>query len=349
MNSVAATWLNENIVALASDVTHAHFERHPEIRQRYGPCGRERCTQDAAYHLHFLAEAVLVQSPPIFLNYIAWAKIMLASRGIESEELEEYLIVIREVLTQNAALHQSIFAEFLNAAIEALPQFPITVPSFLSGRPFSEIGDKFFASLLALDRENAQRVVLEEIDQGLSVMDLFEHILFPVQQEVGRLWQQNQISVLQEHYCTAAIETLITHLRRTYLGLKRNATAMGLCPGEEHHCIGLRMYTELLEADGWTVLYFGPNSPISDSVRFIGTQHVDLLAISVTLSVHLSAARELIALMRSSRKGHREPRVIIGGAALAADPELWKMLGADAYSRSLADGLDEANRLITES
>src|SRR5207237_10418581 len=103
-----------------------------------------------------------------------------------------------------------------------------------------------------------------EIDSGLTVADLFQHVISPVQHEIGRLWQQNRITVIQEHYCTAAIESLITQLRRTVLRRERDVTAVSLCPGNEDNCLALTMYTDLLRADGWKVIYSGARSPVRE-------------------------------------------------------------------------------------
>jgi hypothetical protein len=36
----------------------------------------------------------------------------------------------------------------------------------------------------------------------------------------------------------------------------------------------------------------------------------------------------------------------VGGAALNAEPALWKKLGADGYGESLLEGVEQANRLV---
>ena len=94
----AAQWLSQNIVRFATEITNTHFLAHPELDKRYGQSGRQKCTEDTAYHLHYLAEAIAANSTTLFINHTGWAKIMLCSRGIDSQELEHSLDVMRRVL-----------------------------------------------------------------------------------------------------------------------------------------------------------------------------------------------------------------------------------------------------------
>ena len=50
--------------------------------------------------------------------------------------------------------------------------------------------------------------------------------------EVGRLWQMNQISVAQEHYCTAATQLIMSQLYPyIFSGERRNRTLIAAYAG----------------------------------------------------------------------------------------------------------------------
>jgi methanogenic corrinoid protein MtbC1 len=61
----------------------------------------------------------------------------------------------------------------------------------------------YLAALLAGEREAALRLVADAAEQGTDVRRLYEDVLAPVQREIGRLWQRDEITVATEHYCTA--------------------------------------------------------------------------------------------------------------------------------------------------
>jgi methanogenic corrinoid protein MtbC1 len=107
------------------------------------------------------------------------------------------------------------------------------------------------------------------------------------------------------------------------------------------------MFAELLQADGWSSIYIGARSPISAAAEFMASQRVELVAISVTVAMHLTSVVALIRAIRK-RSSSRPPYILLGGAALASDPSLRKTLGADAYASSISEGLELANQLVAQ-
>jgi methanogenic corrinoid protein MtbC1 len=348
-SQTASEWLDENLDALAIEITDRHFSLHPELEVKYGRQGRSKCREDALYHLHYLSEAV-ASSAKVFTDYAAWTKVMLAARGIEWRELAENFEQMLHVLTSRAPRDDhATFERTIRPAIDALPNMPERLPRFIdSSAPFADLANFYLDALLRLDREAAINKVLKEISSGLTVGNLFNHVIYPVQQEVGRLWQGNEITVLQEHYCTAATELLVARVRSRLVAGTRDVRALALCPEEEQHCLAMRMFADLLETDGWKVTYIGTNVPTNDVLKYVKTNAPDLLALSAATPLSLKKARELIAAIRRISPKNT-PWILVGGSALNSDPNLWKTLGADAFSPDLPSGVDAANRLVSQS
>src|SRR5438128_4229664 len=99
----ASQWVNENVNSLAEEITEHQFLARPALLEKYGLKGKQKCKEDAAFHLHYLSEAVSADSAKIFADYIGWAKIMLASRGIEGRHLEHTLAAMKRVVVKNAS------------------------------------------------------------------------------------------------------------------------------------------------------------------------------------------------------------------------------------------------------
>jgi len=342
-------WLSQRITQVAAEITKHHFLAHPQLKRQFGSRGRRKCTEDTAYHLHFLAEAIAADSPKIFVDYIGWAKIMLLSRGIDPRELGNSLESMVSVLQKKAhRTHKEVFVRYIGLAMNALPTLPNSMPTFIDpGAPYARIANFYLNSLLVLDREKAISGILQEIENGLSMKDLFHHVLYVVQQEVGRLWQQNQITVVQEHFCTAVTDLLTVKLRHGTLNNTREVSALAVCAEGEEHCLGLKMLSELLESDGWKVIYIGSKSPTSDVLKYLEAETTDLVVISVATALNLGAVRKLIGSIKALPT-RDTPRVMVGGLALKSNPTLWKTLGADAFADSIVAGLEEANRLVRQ-
>ena len=343
-------WLNANVSLLASQITESQFVDRPELDQIYGSKGRAKCQEDTAYHLHYLASAIGAASPQLFAHYIGWAKIMLKSRGIEAEDLAQNLRHIKDALLHQCCdAEAALIREYIDGALQQLPQLPETVPSYIDARhPHSGLANEYLQHLLLFDRTRAIHAVTKAVEKGLSVKDVFQYVITPAQQEIGRLWQLNQITVIQEHYCSISADLLLMRLARRFIGVPREVSALTLCAENEEHCLGIKLLSELLESDGWKVHYVGAKSPTRDIIRHLKNNPTDLMAISIGTPMSLPRAHELIQAVRRLEPGTR-PRILIGGAALNNQPDVVVTLGADGYAPSLLDGLEEANRIIRKA
>lgn len=94
----AAEFIRDRKAQLAEAVVALEFDRHPELEQRYGPIGREKSLQDAGYHLAYLSEALALENRSLFVDYVAWAKIVLTQRRVLPSDLAFHLECTTEVL-----------------------------------------------------------------------------------------------------------------------------------------------------------------------------------------------------------------------------------------------------------
>jgi MerR family transcriptional regulator, light-induced transcriptional regulator len=323
----AAEELRGRLDSLAQEIADQHLARHPEHFARYGAIGMQRCREDARFHLQYLAAALSASSEAIFLDYVGWAKVMLAARNVPESDLRDNLALIAETMPAPEA------AGLVRSAIAALPSMPADVPSFLDPRaPLWELATEYLGRLLRGDRRDAGRLVSEALDRGVTPRDIYRQVFEPVQQEIGRLWQLNRISVAQEHYCTAATQQIMTQLYgRIFESPKRERRAVAMCVGGELHEVGIRIITDLLEMDGWHTWYLGANVPPSAAVALCAEHRADVLLVSATLPPHIAATAEVVRLFRA-HSALTAAKVIVGGRAFRMETELWRTIGADGYA-----------------
>lgn len=202
--------ISQNKPALAAALVEREFSRHPELVARYGAIAREKSLQDAGYHLDCLAQAVAAGNPALFADYVGWAKVVLARRGILAADFafhlecmdEALLSVLAAVLPEEGlAPARAIIAH----GLRLLPQLPDDLPSLIdAGEPHAALAHQYLQALLRSERATASRLILDAADAGIGVRALYLNVFQRTQYEIGRLWQTNHISVAQEHYCTAA-------------------------------------------------------------------------------------------------------------------------------------------------
>ena len=323
---------------LAIAITNEHAAAHPELFVRWGAAGRTRCLEDARFHLQYLAIAVDAQSVPMFLDYIGWTKVVLAKRHVGERDLIANLRILAR------AVREMPDAEaYVLTAIDELPAMTEDVPSCLDPRtPLWSVASEYLNALLRGSRRDAMQIVTNALDGGASLRDVYRYVFEPVQQEIGRLWQLNQVNVAQEHFCTAATQQVMTQLyARIFAGEKSGKRAVAMCVGGELHEVGLRIIADQLELEGWQTWYLGASVPPANAVQFCVDKHADVLLVSATLPPHLAGVAEVVRSFRA-RNELSHARAIVGGRAFRNAPELWRTIGADGY----AAGFDECLALL---
>ncbi len=343
---IEAHAIRTHLEELASAITDRHFAAHPELLARYPAVGRQRCLEDARFHLQYLASALDAGSNAIFLDYIAWAKVMLATRNVPANDLAGNLRIMKGSLADLLGAGSAEAGRYIDAAIAALPSMPDDVPSHLDPRaPLWANASEYLNALLRGSRIEAMRAVTAALDGGASIRDVYRHVFEPAQQEIGRLWQMNKISVAQEHFCTAATQHVMTQLYGyIFGGDKRDSRAVAMCVGGELHEVGLRIITDILELEGWQTWYLGASVPPASAVQLCAEQRADVLLVSATLPPHLDAVAEVIRLFRA-RPELGQAKVIVGGRAFRSAPDVWRTIGADAFAANADDCLALLDRL----
>ncbi|PAU92795.1 cobalamin-binding protein [Aliifodinibius salipaludis] len=332
---------------LAELVTAMHFERHPELDECYGEEGREKCYEDTIYHLDYLEQAVCVDSKELFNTYLGWARTMLRERDIPSGDLVDNIVIIREAIKKVLPEEEAaILVTFINdglSSIESSDEEPITF--FDPDDPLTDEARNYLDLLLAGKRKKAAVLIEELVDDGVSIKDIYEHIFQKTQYEIGALWQRNQIMVAQEHYCTAATQLIMSQLYPKIFAMEKSDKRLVACSvADELHEIGIRMVTDFFEMEGWDTHYLGANIPDKHLIRSVKEKNADVLAISVTIPLHISAAKDLIQTLRDESELDNV-KIIVGGYPFKMIPDLWKKIGADGWAESADDAIETANKL----
>lgn len=334
--------------ALAEDLVRRQFAAHPELARRYGPAGREKCLQDANYHLAYLADAMNAGDPALFANYAGWAKVMLAKRGIPAEDLARHLESTRRVMGEGLGGEAGALAvKYVDEALARLPALPADIPTFLKLEGTrADLARAYLAALLQGERHIASRLILDAVAAGAPVKEIYLQVFQPAQYEVGRLWQVNEISVAQEHYCTAATQLIMSQLYGHIFASEKGAgTLVTTCVAGDLHEIGLRMVTDFFEMDGWNTFYLGANTPAQAVVDTVIQRHAQVLGISATMTFHLRAVEELIQKVRAHPEC-RGVKILVGGYPFLVAPELWRKVGADGSAPDAQTAIVLANQLI---
>lgn len=330
----------------AKKVTEVFLERHPEWLLKYGERARRFGIEDAQFHIDFLSGAVEAGSIQAFADYCEWAAGLLKSRGIASQFLAENLMQIEtELCAGLSAKEQAAVAGVMEAGRAACHR-ETPRPTRPDG-PLALTRSVYLQSILIGARAGSVQIVEEALRNGAGVFDIYSQVFQECLYEVGRLWQQGAISVSVEHRATAITQFVMAGIYSRSVPVPpstppRHAMVTGVA-GELHQ-IGANMVADVLEDAGWSVQFLGTNAPHSGIVEAALAQNSDLLCISATMLFNLP---HVIALIRDVRARLPNVRVLIGGAAFRARPDLWAEIGADGFAPDLSGAVEAAGRLMS--
>ena len=206
-----------------------------------------------------------------------------------------------------------------------------------------EVRERYLAAVLAGSRRDAMAVVDEAVVAGLGIRPLYLEVFQPVMREVGRLWQENRITVADEHLATAITQAAMARLYDQLFagGAQPGPLLVAACADQERHELGLRMICDVLEMEGWDTVFLGASVPVEDLVQMVVERRPQVVALSASISPHVARVREAIDGIRAAVP-QGGPVIVVGGRAFADDPGLAERLGADLTAR---DAVEATERL----
>jgi len=235
---------------------------------------------------------------------------------------------------------KDIVLVYLDAGMEALNRAPSQVGSHIEpDSPLHDLAAEYLNALLKGDRHQAGELIMTAVEAGTPIKQIYLKVFQPVQREIGRLWQTNQISVAQEHYCTAATQLIMSQLYpRIFSGERTGRSLVATCVGGELHEIGVRMVADFFEMEGWDTYYLGANTPTESVISTVEQRNPDILAISTTITMHVSEVASLIEQVRANGAG-TDVSILVGGYPFNTSSQLWRQVGADAYAADAQEAL----------
>ncbi len=351
VNEKVSQAIMNNAQSLAEKIVARQYELQPEIWEQYGEKGRKLAVRDAKYHLDYLVEAIAASSPALFTDYIAWVKVLFAGIDLPPESLDATLKCTREVLNQELPTElREVARQYVEVALGELPRLPSELPSVIgTDNQLADLAQQYLDALLKGERHIANRLILDAVEAGTSVKDIYLNVFQRSQHEIGRLWQMNKISVAQEHYCTAATQLIMAQLYPHIFAMDRiDRKLVATSVSEELHELGIRMVADFFEMEGWDTFYLGANTPTRSILETIAARRANVLAISVTIAAHIKTAADLIAAVRTTDRC-RDINILVGGYAFNTAPDLWRKLGADGYARDAQEAIAVANGMMSDA
>lgn len=348
MSQFSGRILSQGTRALAAYAANELLETCPEAKEHFGPDPFAGWQKWLAGRIEELAAAIVAEQPRLFTSQVHWGRAVLAARGISPEHFRAGLGCLRHVLARELPEQaRPLAGEYLDAALTAFDEQPTDVSArLLPDTPAGRLASGYLLALLEGDRRRASRLILDAVEQGESVPDLYLQVLLAAQQELGRMWLANEINVAEEHFASQTTKMVMAQLLSRAVPQPPNGkTVLTAAVAGNQHDIGLQAVADFFEMAGWRAVSLGANVPIGSLVQAVECFNVDLVALSASLSTQLEAVKETIRAVRDSQRGDAV-KILVGGHGLADPGDLPQQLGADGYAADPVEAVALASRLV---
>jgi len=207
-------------------------------------------------------------------------------------------------------------------------------------QPLAHIQQAYTRTLLQGDRLQAQKLTFEALRQGFGVRDIYLGVFQPSLYEIGRLWENGQLSIAQEHLATAITQSVLSAVY-AQIDLPSNLEkhAIVACLSGNYHEIGPRMFADFLQMAGYNTRFLGANTPTDGVLEMIDSLKPDVVGLPATTFEQVEPVRQAIERLRADFMSYR-PIVIVGGLAFNTVDGLWKTVSADLWNKDAARVVD---------
>lgn len=344
-------FLAQLLRGLAPELSNAAARRFcqvdPTIKDRYDEVTCQQWRDLFSLWVHDLAAALAVCRPALLHRQVAWSKSMFGSRNVAPVDVVSALSALRDAVNREIPEDdRPLVGDYISSTIAHLTNCPGCPPCHLDPEcPRGNLALHYIVTMLEGDRLKASELILGALERGLPVRDVYLTVLLPAMQELGRMWERNEIDVAEEHFCTATTEMVLSQLYTHLPRQPRNGLVVVLAAAEgNHHQIGVRMVADFFEMAGWRAVYLGGNVPAHDLALAVADFEADVLALAACLHSHLQSVQDAIATVRNCPDARHVP-ILVGGRGFEGTDGLWQDMGADALAMSPDDAVARAQEL----
>jgi methanogenic corrinoid protein MtbC1 len=191
--------------------------------------------------------------------------------------------------------------------------------------------------LMAHDVSVAAAYVEAVRQRGASLEAVCLELLAPSARQFGMLWEHDECDFMQVTVGLCRLHQLLRQLSPEFgtneIDRQVNRRILlACCPGEQH-TFGLSLVAQFLKRADWDVWHEFPSS-CAQIVDIVRQTWFAVIGLSVGTHARLDALAETIGLLRRESR-NKGIGVLVGGPILVEQPELARLVGADATA---ADG-----------
>ncbi|KZZ85122.1 cobalamin B12-binding domain-containing protein [Bacillus sp. SJS] len=156
---------------------------------------------------------------------------------------------------------------------------------------------------------------LESVTFGKDSIEFYD-ALKETMYYIGELWEENVITVADEHVASHVCKNLLSY--KYYHMMKhphevrplKKKKAMFFCVEGEEHDLGVHMIANYFQENGWESQCLGANLPLEHALDFADKYQPEVIGISVNIAYNLPLINKYIYELEKLPFG---PTIMVGG------------------------------------
>jgi DNA-binding transcriptional MerR regulator/methylmalonyl-CoA mutase cobalamin-binding subunit len=272
------------------------------------------------------------------------------NRRLYSEDDVQRLLLLKRVadgghnISQIAKLDSS---ELLELAQQKAPVPPWALDNngrHLQQKAAQDYRSECLSAVINLDPDRLNQAY-DQAAVDLTRSALLKEVIVPLFEEIGNLWRNGTLKIINEHMATSVTRTLLLNmLRATAVSDTAPRIVIATAVGQWHDMGALTVALTAAEY-GWHPLYYGPNLPVEEIAAAVKQSSARAVAISIT---HLLDQHPLFSELRKLRRYIGNDLIVfVGGQAVSGHPKIIEEINAkhipniDQLSEELSSVLNE--------
>lgn len=204
------------------------------------------------------------------------------------------------------------------------------------GVTLAQLREEWMAACLTYDEQRSEQALAQAFAL-YPVETVGLELLQAAVSQIGDGWYRGEVTVQQEHFCSALALRRLNALLLATPPPTRRGTILTTCPPQEQHVFSLLLLTLFLRRRGLNVVYLGANVPVERLETTVGAINPHLV---VMTAQHLQGAASMVeAAQLLEREG---VMLAFGGLVFNLIPSLRSRVPG----HFLGERLDEASEAV---
>jgi DNA-binding transcriptional MerR regulator/methylmalonyl-CoA mutase cobalamin-binding subunit len=181
------------------------------------------------------------------------------------------------------------------------------------------------SAVLDLDPDRLNRSY-DQAAVDLTRSALLKEVVVPLFEEIGNLWRNGSLKIINEHMATSVTRTLLLNmLRATAVCDTAPRIVVATAAGQWHDMGALTVALTAAEY-GWHPFYFGPNLPVEEIAA--AAKHISARAVAISIT-HLLEQHPFVDELRRLRRYIGNDLILyVGGQAVRGHLQMIEEINA---------------------